>query len=160
MVHELAHEMLHKAERRTATTKTVRETEAEAIAFVMEPPSVYKPEEPPPITSTYITATPRFWQRAWKWSSVPPPSSSPHSKPQRPRSQPKGKATPARHWQKPAKPLDRDGVTAHCRAPSSQLCRCTERRHSAELPSRKKRRPGHEVRVGDGTTKRGRLMRG
>jgi hypothetical protein len=25
--------MLHKAERRTATTKTVRETEAEAIAF-------------------------------------------------------------------------------------------------------------------------------
>ena len=33
LVHELAHEMLHKAERRTATTKTVRETEAEAIAF-------------------------------------------------------------------------------------------------------------------------------
>ena len=31
----LAHEMLHKAERRTATTKTVRETEAEAIAFVV-----------------------------------------------------------------------------------------------------------------------------
>ena len=27
--------MLHKAERRTATTKTVRETEAEAIAFVV-----------------------------------------------------------------------------------------------------------------------------
>jgi hypothetical protein len=35
IVHELAHEMLHKAERRTATTKTVRETEAEAIAFVI-----------------------------------------------------------------------------------------------------------------------------
>jgi hypothetical protein len=35
IVHELAHEMLHKAERRTATTKTVRETEAEAIAFVV-----------------------------------------------------------------------------------------------------------------------------
>jgi hypothetical protein len=34
-VHELAHEMLHKAERRTATTKTVRETEAEAVAFVV-----------------------------------------------------------------------------------------------------------------------------
>jgi hypothetical protein len=34
-VHELAHEMLHKAGRRTATTKTVRETEAEAIAFVV-----------------------------------------------------------------------------------------------------------------------------
>jgi len=27
--------MLHKAERRTATTKAVRETEAEAIAFVV-----------------------------------------------------------------------------------------------------------------------------
>jgi len=35
LVHEAAHEMLHKAERRTATTKTVRETEAEAIAFVV-----------------------------------------------------------------------------------------------------------------------------
>ena len=34
-MHELAHEMLHKAERRTSTTKTVRETEAEAIAFVI-----------------------------------------------------------------------------------------------------------------------------
>jgi len=31
LVHELAYEMLYKAERRTATTKTVRETEAEAI---------------------------------------------------------------------------------------------------------------------------------
>jgi hypothetical protein len=38
LVHELAHEMLHKAERRTATTKTVRETEAEAIAFVVGKP--------------------------------------------------------------------------------------------------------------------------
>jgi hypothetical protein len=35
LVHELAHELLHKAERRTATTKTVKETEAEAIAFVV-----------------------------------------------------------------------------------------------------------------------------
>ena len=35
LVHELAHEMLHKSERRTATTKVVRETEAEAIAFVI-----------------------------------------------------------------------------------------------------------------------------
>jgi antirestriction protein ArdC len=34
-VHELAHEMLHRAERRTLTTKTVRETEAEAVAFVV-----------------------------------------------------------------------------------------------------------------------------
>jgi hypothetical protein len=35
LVHETAHEMMHKAERRTATTKTIRETEAEAVAFVV-----------------------------------------------------------------------------------------------------------------------------
>jgi hypothetical protein len=35
LVHELAHELLHKTERRAATTKTIRETEAEAIAFVV-----------------------------------------------------------------------------------------------------------------------------
>jgi antirestriction protein ArdC len=35
LIHELAHEMLHKAERRTLVTKSVRETEAEAVAFVV-----------------------------------------------------------------------------------------------------------------------------
>jgi len=35
LVHESAHELLHKAERRTFTTPTVRETEAEAVAFVV-----------------------------------------------------------------------------------------------------------------------------
>ncbi len=35
LVRETAHELLHKAERRTATTKTVREIEAEAVAFVV-----------------------------------------------------------------------------------------------------------------------------
>ena len=35
LVHEASHELLHKSTRRTATTKTVRETEAEAIAFVV-----------------------------------------------------------------------------------------------------------------------------
>jgi antirestriction protein ArdC len=35
LVHELAHEMLHRAERRILTTKVVRETEAEAVAFVV-----------------------------------------------------------------------------------------------------------------------------
>jgi hypothetical protein len=35
LVHEASHELLHKSDRRTATTKTVRETEAEAIAFVV-----------------------------------------------------------------------------------------------------------------------------
>jgi len=35
LVHELAHERLHRAERRTSTTKRIRETEAEAVAFVV-----------------------------------------------------------------------------------------------------------------------------
>jgi len=35
LVHETAHELLHNAERRTATTKTIRELEAEAVAFVV-----------------------------------------------------------------------------------------------------------------------------
>ena len=35
LVHEAAHEMLHRAERRTTTTKVVKETEAEAVAFVV-----------------------------------------------------------------------------------------------------------------------------
>jgi len=35
LVHEIAHEMLHQGDRRTLTTKTVRETEAEAVAFVV-----------------------------------------------------------------------------------------------------------------------------
>ena len=35
LVHELAHLMLKHGERRTATTKTIRETEAEAVAFVI-----------------------------------------------------------------------------------------------------------------------------
>jgi hypothetical protein len=35
LVHELSHELVHKSGHRTATTKTVRETETEAIAFVV-----------------------------------------------------------------------------------------------------------------------------
>ena len=35
LVHEMAHEALHSIERRTTTTATVRETEAEAVAFVV-----------------------------------------------------------------------------------------------------------------------------
>jgi hypothetical protein len=35
LVHEAAHEMLHRADRRTTTTKVVKETEAEAVAFVV-----------------------------------------------------------------------------------------------------------------------------
>ncbi len=35
LVHETAHELLHRAERRTFTTQTIRETEAEAVAFIV-----------------------------------------------------------------------------------------------------------------------------
>jgi len=35
LTHELAHELLHKGDRRAETTKTIRETEAEAVAFVV-----------------------------------------------------------------------------------------------------------------------------
>jgi hypothetical protein len=35
LVHEIGHEMLHRGDRRTLTTKQVRETEAEAVAFVV-----------------------------------------------------------------------------------------------------------------------------
>jgi hypothetical protein len=35
LVHETAHELLHKSTRRTMTTATVRETEAEAVAFIV-----------------------------------------------------------------------------------------------------------------------------
>jgi hypothetical protein len=35
LVHEIAHELLHRNERRAQTTHTIRETEAEAVAFVV-----------------------------------------------------------------------------------------------------------------------------
>jgi hypothetical protein len=35
LAHELGHELLHRGDRRTATTHTIRETEAEAVAFVV-----------------------------------------------------------------------------------------------------------------------------
>jgi antirestriction protein ArdC len=35
LVHELSHELIHKGDRRKETSRTVRETEAEAVAFVV-----------------------------------------------------------------------------------------------------------------------------
>lgn len=35
LTHELAHEMLHRSPERTALSKVVRETQAEAVAFVV-----------------------------------------------------------------------------------------------------------------------------
>ncbi|HMO15646.1 MAG TPA: ArdC-like ssDNA-binding domain-containing protein [Pirellulaceae bacterium] len=35
LVHEFAHELLHRGDRRSETTKTMRETEAEAVAYIV-----------------------------------------------------------------------------------------------------------------------------
>jgi len=35
LTHELAHELLHRGKRRSATSKRIRETEADATAFVV-----------------------------------------------------------------------------------------------------------------------------
>lgn len=35
LVHEVGHELLHRSERRAVTTKVIRETEAEAVAFIV-----------------------------------------------------------------------------------------------------------------------------
>ena len=48
LVHEIAHEMLHRGDRRTLTTKQVRETEAEAVAFVVCQSVGLQNEEPIP----------------------------------------------------------------------------------------------------------------
>jgi hypothetical protein len=73
IVHELAHEMLHNAERRTATTKVVRETEAEAIAFVI---SNAVGLETGTASADYIHlyhGNASLLARAWKSSSRPLP---------------------------------------------------------------------------------------
>ena len=84
LVHETAHELLHKAERRTATTKTVRETEAEAVAFVVGKAVGL-------VTGTasadYIQlyhGNASLLAESWKSSSRPPASFLPHwSRPSR-----------------------------------------------------------------------------
>ena len=78
LVHELAHEMLHKAERRTATTKVVRETEAEAIAFVVGKAVGLETGTASADYISFTTATHHSWPRALKSSSKPPRSSSQH----------------------------------------------------------------------------------
>jgi hypothetical protein len=35
LIHEAGHELMHRSERRSSTTKRVRETEAEAVAFIV-----------------------------------------------------------------------------------------------------------------------------
>ena len=66
LVHEMAHEMLHRSERRTLTTKQVRETEAEAWLLSFASPLALRPEPRLPTTSSFGTAMPSCWPRAWE----------------------------------------------------------------------------------------------
>jgi hypothetical protein len=71
LVHEIAHEMLHRGERRTLTTKQVRETEAEAVAFVVCQSVGLQTGTPLPLTiSSFGMETPSSCKRAWKSSSA------------------------------------------------------------------------------------------
>jgi hypothetical protein len=65
--------MLHRGERRTLTTKQVRETEAEAVAFVSASPSDCATEPRPKTTSSFGTETPISCARVWKPFSTPLP---------------------------------------------------------------------------------------
>ena len=72
LVHETAHELLHKAERRTFTTATVRETEAEAVAFIVGQAIGLEMGN---ASSDYIqmySGTQLCWQKALRLSSAPP----------------------------------------------------------------------------------------
>ena len=83
LVHEIGHEMLHRGDRRTLTTKQVRETEAEAVAFVVCQASAFRPEPPHRTTSSSGTETLTSCARVWKPSSKPLPSfsgASPHKR--------------------------------------------------------------------------------
>ena len=73
LVHEIAHEMLHRGDRRTLTTKQVRETEAEAVAFVVCQAVGLQTGTAPLITSSSGTETPISCARAWKPFSKPLP---------------------------------------------------------------------------------------
>ena len=99
-----AHELLHKAERRTTTTKTVKETEAEAVAFVVGKAVGLQRWAARLLTiSSFTTATLRFWPRAWKSSSRPPPSSLPHCS-RRPQNK---RRCPMQNWRRWHRPFSR-----------------------------------------------------
>ena len=115
-MHELAHEMLHKAERRTATTKTVRETEAEAVAFVVGKTIGLETGR---ASADYIHlyhGNAALLTESLEVIQNTSPSFSPQSKTPQQR-QPKSRS---RNWRKPANPDfdDADGP-----APSAQLPR-------------------------------------
>jgi len=85
LVHEIAHEKLHRTDRRASTTKRVRETEAEAVAFVVcqaigletgTASADYVGHDIIKITSLCGMATPLCCLRASNSCSGPPPKSS------------------------------------------------------------------------------------
>jgi hypothetical protein len=81
LIRKLSHAFLHRAEHRTTTTKTVRETEAEAIAFAVGTTiGLHNGRASADYTGLY-SETPRYSLKVWKSSRRHPPSSSPHSKP-------------------------------------------------------------------------------
>jgi len=71
LVHELGHEMLHKADRRTATTKGRPKPRPSPLSWAK--PSDSRPAPLPPTTSSFTTATPHCWRKALKLSSAHPP---------------------------------------------------------------------------------------
>jgi len=73
LVHEIAHEMLHRGDRRTLTTKQVRETEAESRAFVFANPSDFRNGTASQTTSSFGTEMPVCCARAWKPFNKPLP---------------------------------------------------------------------------------------
>jgi hypothetical protein len=73
LVHEIAHEMLHRGERRMLTTKQVRETEAKPWLSWSASPSDFRTEPRPRTTYSFGAETPISCARAWKQFSKPLP---------------------------------------------------------------------------------------
>jgi hypothetical protein len=73
LVHEIAHEMLHRGDRRTLTTKQVRETEAEAWPLWFPNRSGFRTEPHHRTTSSFGTETPISCAKAWKPFNKPLP---------------------------------------------------------------------------------------
>jgi hypothetical protein len=71
LVHEIAHEVLHRGQRRTMTTKQVRETEAEAVAFVVCQSVGLHNGTASRTTSSFGAEMPIFCAKAWKPFSKP-----------------------------------------------------------------------------------------
>lgn len=80
LVHELAHERLHRTDRRASTTKRIRETEAEAVAFVVCQAIGLETGTAIRITSPCGMVTPPCCLKTSNSCSAPPPKSSQQSR--------------------------------------------------------------------------------